>query len=77
MLALVKPAAGNLVDRLAKLPDEKVAEELYLAILTRKPSAEEAATVLKLLKKDAAKKPEAIGKLAWALLACMEFGVNH
>ena len=34
----MKPSAGNLMDRLAKLPDEKVAEELYLAVLTRKPT---------------------------------------
>jgi len=77
VLALVKPAAGNLVDRLAKTPDDQVAEELYLSILTRKPSAEEAATVANMLKKDPAKKAEAIGRLAWALFASMEFGVNH
>ncbi|MFO0801875.1 MAG: DUF1549 and DUF1553 domain-containing protein [Gemmataceae bacterium] len=77
VLAMVKPAAGNLVDRLAKLPDEKVAEELYLSVLTRKPSPEESATVAKLLKKEPAKKADAIGLAAWALLASMEFGVNH
>jgi hypothetical protein len=38
---------------------------------------DETATVAKELKKDAAKKPEAVGRLAWALLASMEFGVNH
>jgi len=73
VLAMTKP----LVERLAKLPEEKIAEELYLTVLTRKPTAEESATVAKLLKKDPAKKPDAIGRLAWALIASMEFGVNH
>ena len=73
VLALMKPMPGNLVERLAKLSDEKVAEELYLAILTRRPTAEETATVAKVLKKD----PKVLGRLAWALIASMEFGVNH
>ena len=73
VLALMKPAAGNLVERLSKLPAENVAEELYLAILTRRPTADETATVAKVLRKD----PKALGRLAWALIASMEFGVNH
>ena len=73
VLALMKPMPGNLVERLSKLPEERVAEELYLAILTRKPSTEETATVAKVLKHD----PKALGRLAWALIASMEFGVNH
>jgi hypothetical protein len=77
VLALLKPATGNLVDRLVKLPDEKIAEELYLAVLTRTPTADETATVAKVLKKDPAKKADAIGRMAWALLASMEFGINH
>ena len=77
VLGLLKPKPGNLVDRLAKLPDEQVAAELYLAVLSRMPSAEEAATVAATLKKHAGKRPEAVGRLAWALLAGMEFGVNH
>jgi len=77
LLALVKPAPGNLVDRLAKLSGDRIAEELYLSILTRKPTIEESATVEKILRKHDSKKPEAIGRLAWALLASMEFSVNH
>jgi len=77
VLALLKPANGNLTDRLAKLPDAQVAAELYLAILTRPPTADEIATVNQLLKKNAGKKADAVGRLAWALLASMEFGINH
>jgi hypothetical protein len=75
VLELLKPKAGNLVDRLAKL--EQPAEELYLAVLTRKPTADETATVKSYLSKLPNKKAEALGKLVWALLASTEFGVNH
>jgi hypothetical protein len=77
VLALLKPAAGNLVDRLAKLPDGQVADELYLSIVTRRPTTEESKMVETLLRKHGSKKPEAIGRLAWSLLASMEFSVNH
>jgi len=77
VLALLKPAAGNLIERAAKLSDPAAAEELYLALLGRKPGVEELAAVTKVLQKDAAKRAEAVGRVAWALLASMEFGVNH
>jgi hypothetical protein len=84
---LVDTRPGNLADRLAKLSDTKqLAEELFLAVLTRQPSAEEVADVTGFLaeatKGDSSLSPEArrqaaIGQLAWALMATMEFGVNH
>lgn len=77
LLELLTPAPGSLVGRLTELPDAKVAEELYLSVLTRLPSAMEAETVAKFLAKHAKDKPAAVGKLAWALLASAEFGVNH
>lgn len=78
MLALFKPAAGNLIERAAKLDDAAVAEELYIAILTRTPSADEKAAVAKVLAKHTGdKRAEAIGRIAWALATSMEFGVNH
>lgn len=77
LLALLLPAPGSLVGRLAGVPAENVAEELFLSVLTRLPSAEDAATVAKVLAKHGDKKADAIGKLAWALLASAEFGVNH
>ncbi|MFO0800361.1 MAG: DUF1549 domain-containing protein [Gemmataceae bacterium] len=77
VLKLVEPAPGNLVSRLAAVPDAAVADELYLAVLTRRPSADEARTVREVLAKHAAARPAALGRLAWALLASLEFGVNH
>lgn len=77
VLAWLQPQAGNLVDRLTKLSVDKVADELYLSVLTRLPSAEERGHVDGYLKKNAAQRPAALGRLAWALVASSEFGVNH
>lgn len=72
------PAPGNLTHRLAAMPDERVAEELYLSVLTRRPDAEEATAVKAALKGKAGKtRAGAITRLAWALLASTEFNVNH
>jgi hypothetical protein len=77
VLGLLRPRPGNLADRLGKLDKTAVlAEELYLSVLSRRPTADEAATVAAVLAK-AAKKDAAIAKLTWALLASTEFGVNH
>lgn len=77
VLKLFEPTPGNLVSRLAALPDDRVADELYLSVLTRRPTADEARTVRDLLTKHAAARPAAVGRLAWALVTSMEFGVNH
>ena len=77
VLGLLKPKTGNLVDRVAKLPDAEAVDELFLAILSRKPTADERTAITKMLAKHPDKRAEAIGRVAWALLATMEFGVNH
>jgi hypothetical protein len=79
ILSWLTPRTGNRVDRLAKLTDpDKIAEELYLAILTRPPSTEERETVKQYLAKSATDKREnRISQLVWALLASTEFSVNH
>ncbi|QOV91713.1 DUF1549 domain-containing protein [Humisphaera borealis] len=76
---------GNLIDRLAKIDDSaKVAEELYLSVLTRMPTDEERADVAGHLtaKQEpggsaAGNRDRAIGELVWSLLASTEFAVNH
>lgn len=77
VLGLLKPAAGNLVGRAAALPDAAATDELYLAVLSRAPSADERAAVARVLAKHPDARAEAVGRVAWALLASMEFGVNH
>jgi hypothetical protein len=69
---------GNLLDRVAALTDPaQVAEELYTAILSRPPVAEEKAELAKYLAKHAASRDKALGHYAWAMLSSMEFFTNH
>lgn len=77
VLDWLQPRPGNLIDRLTKLDDGKVADELYLSVLTRLPTPEERTHVEGYLKKNGETRPAALGRLAWALLASAEFGVNH
>lgn len=77
VLGLLAPRSGNLVDRLAKLPNDKVAEELYLSVLTRLPGAAEKAEVEKYLTKHQTRRTAVLPHLAWALLASSEFAANH
>jgi hypothetical protein len=78
VLAWFAPQPGNLVERLGKVADDKLAEELYLSVLTRRPDADEAALVAATLKGKADKdRTRAVGRLAWALVASTEFAVNH
>jgi hypothetical protein len=75
----IAPSGDNLTGRLAKLTDASdLAEELYLAVLTRRPSAEERSDVVHYLdERGPDARAQAIGELAWALLASAEFRFNH
>jgi hypothetical protein len=86
----LKPAPGWLIGRLNSLTDpSSVAEELYLALLSRRPSVDEHAEVAAYLAKrttspapakdqDPAKERiAALRELAWGLLASTEFRFNH
>ncbi len=77
VLGLLRPKAGNFFARAAKLPDAEAAESLFLAILSRKPTASERDAVVRLLAKHPDTRAETISRAAWAMLASMEFGVNH
>ena len=69
---------GTLSERLAKTTEPKaLAEELYLTVLTRRPTAEESALVIKSLAVDAKEKPAVIRDIAWGLLTSAEFRFNH
>ena len=78
VLDCLTPLPGNLVDRLQKLADTAVlADELYLAVLTRKPTDEERTAVAEYLAKNSERRPAAITNLSWALIASTEFCLNH
>jgi hypothetical protein len=72
------PRPGNLTDRLRKLDNaENLANELYLTVFTRPPTAEETKDIGELLAKHVNDRGAAIEELAWALLTSAEFRFNH
>lgn len=78
LLQLLQPRPDNLIDRLSKLTDSsEIADELFVCILSRLPTSEERAQVAEYLAAHADQRTTALGQLAWALLASMEFSVNH
>jgi hypothetical protein len=78
VLGWLKPQPGNLADRLSQIAEpNKLAEELYLSVLTRPPTPDEMRETSEFLSTQAEQRPQAIGELIWALLASTEFAVNH
>jgi hypothetical protein len=74
----LKPRPGNLTDRLSKLQNaDPLADELYLSVFTRPPTAEETKDVEQFLAKHVSDRGAAIEELAWALLTSAEFRFNH
>jgi hypothetical protein len=72
------PRPGNLIDRLGKRTNvDELAEELYLSVFTRLPSAEERKDVADFLATRSKDRLAALQDLAWALLASAEFRFNH
>ncbi len=73
-------AKGSRVEQIlaAKLPDEKLVEDAYLAALSRYPTDEERTKILAVLAgADAAQRREAVEDLYWAVLSSKEFLFNH
>lgn len=77
MNAWTAPAGGNVAQRVAVEPDmAKAAEDLYLTVLSRMPTAEEAADVQARLA-EAKEKPAVVQELVWGLMTSAEFRFNH
>jgi hypothetical protein len=70
---------GTLVDRLSKIAEAPaLADELYLSVLTRRPTPAEVEELAKYLaERPAEQRAAAIGELAWALITSAEFRFNH
>jgi hypothetical protein len=77
LLGLLEKKDGNLIDRLAKQekPDA-AAEELYLAIFSRRPNEEEQSDVIEYLKANS-DRAQAVKQLVWAMVSSAEFALNH
>jgi hypothetical protein len=74
---MLSPRAGNLTARLGAMSDpDAVADELFAAVLTRRPTADERADVGDALKA-ATNRQSALDELVWALVASAEFRFNH
>jgi hypothetical protein len=73
----VAPTSGNLTERLAKLQDStQLADELYITLLNRHPTADEVADIGEYLK-IVENKNQAVQEIAWAILTSAEFRFNH
>ncbi|MBS0204218.1 MAG: DUF1549 domain-containing protein [Planctomycetes bacterium] len=71
-------AGGQLAQRIGPLEDPKtLADELYLSILTRRPTDAEITEVTQQLAARTAEKPVVIRDLIWALVTSAEFRFNH
>lgn len=73
----LKAQDGALTDRLQKLDSPtELAEELYVAVLSRLPTANETTNVTNYLQ-SVSDRPTAIREMTWALLSSAEFRFNH
>ena len=71
------PGTNNLTDRLKKLTEPTaLADELYLSVLCRKPTAEEVAEVTDYFQ-TVGDRDAGIQEFVWALLSSAEFRFNH
>ena len=69
---------NTLTARVGKIAEPKLlAEELYLTILTRRPTTAETVLVEKLIAADPKQKSAVISDIAWGLLTSSEFRFNH
>jgi len=74
----LSPGGGNLTDRLNKLDDpEAIAEELYISVLTRRPSEEETAEVAQYVQERPKEKIDALKEMTWGLITSAEFRFSH
>jgi len=74
----IAPAGGNVTTRIVKAGDSATAaEELYISVLNRLPSAAESADVKSLLEMPGSDRELVARELVWALLTSIEFRFNH
>lgn len=77
VLNVVSTKADSWIAKAAAMSDADALGEVYLRVLTRRPDADEGAAAASYLAKNKDRRPEALSRLAWALIASTEFCVNH
>jgi len=74
----LNPGAGNLTDRLNKLEDPTaVAEELYISVLTRRPTSDEVNDVTSYLAERPKENLATVKEMAWGLITSTEFRFSY
>ena len=74
----VRSWLGGLAGRLGKMEEPKaLAEEMYLTLLTRRPTPVETEAVTKFLADRQKDKPAAISEMTWGLMTSTEFRFKH
>lgn len=76
----VDPARGRLLGSVLEYPgwnNDQRMEAIYLAVLARRPTADEAQAVAEMLTDDAIQQELVLSDLYWALLNSSEFMFNH
>jgi hypothetical protein len=78
VLDLLKPREGNLSESLIKQTDNtKLAETLFIAVLSRTPTEDESQAVAQFLAERPEQRQVAVEQAIWALISSTEFCVNH
>jgi len=78
VLGWISGGSQNLAERLMKTSGpQEIADELYLAVLSRYPDEEETSIVNVYLEKSPEEKKSALHDLVWALVSCAEFRFQH
>lgn len=76
VLSWLQPTKGLLVDQVQSESDTpRAIEQVYAAVLSRRPTADETATLTRFLE-SVSDRPQALGQAAWALLTSIEFCVS-
>jgi hypothetical protein len=74
---MIAPRPGNLVDRTLKIAEpDAIADELFISVLTRHPTADERKDIVEALKVVPDRRT-ALAEIVWALVASAEFRFNH
>ncbi len=78
LLKILDAQPESLLARLKALVSaEAVADDLYLSVLSRRPTAAEVIEVSEQLQRSGERRDAVLKQLAWALLASAEFCLNH
>jgi hypothetical protein len=74
----LNPGGGNLTERLTKIDEPaKVADELYLSVLSRRSTSDEQAQVASYWEAANADRAAAAREMIWSLLTSAEFRFNR